>query len=109
MTRMPISYGAYRQGWQPNVFARLENLGDTDVVNPWLTANGAGDWRSVERMAAEATRGCRTDAEKARAIWEWQRHRRFHGLHWDGEVSDAVKALNVYGYTLCGDDAQRDR
>jgi len=33
MTRMPISYGAYYQGWQPNRFMRFENIGDTDVVN----------------------------------------------------------------------------
>jgi hypothetical protein len=105
MTRMPISYAAYKQGWQPNIRARIENVGDTDVVNPWLTANGTGDWRTVARIAEEATRGCKTDADKARAIWEWTRSHRFHACTWDGEVSDAVKAMNVYGYTLCGDDA----
>ncbi|MBM4043436.1 MAG: hypothetical protein FJ290_33535, partial [Planctomycetes bacterium] len=105
MTRMPISYGAYHQGWQPNLFARIENVGETDVVNPWLTVNSRGDWRTVQKIAEEATRGCQSDAEKARAIWEWERHHRFHATTWDGEVSDAVKAHNVYGYTLCGDDA----
>ena len=41
----------------------------------------------------------------ARAIWEFRRRTRFHATTWDGECSDAVKALNVYGYTLCGDEA----
>ncbi|MBM4040233.1 MAG: hypothetical protein FJ290_17140 [Planctomycetes bacterium] len=105
MTRMAVSYGAFHQGWQPNLSARIENVGETDVVNPWLTVNGLGDWRTVQKIAEEATRGCQTDADKARAIWEWERHHRFHATTWDGEVSDAVKAHNVYGYTLCGDDA----
>jgi hypothetical protein len=105
MTRMPISYAAYKQGFQPNLWVRMENVGETDVVNPWLTANGTGDWRTVRKIADEATRGCTTDAEKARAIWEWERSHRFHACTWDRECSDAVKVHNVYGYTLCGDDA----
>lgn len=105
MTRMPISYGAFRQGWQANRAVRLENVGDTDVINPWLRVNGRGDWRTLAGIVAEATRGCTTDADKARAIWEWQRTHRFHACTWDGEVDDVVKALNVYGYTLCGDEA----
>ena len=106
MTRMPVSYAPYQQGWQPNVLARIENVGESDVVNPWLTINGRGDWRTLKSIVEEATRGCTNDAEKARALWEWQRGRRFHACTWDGEVSDVVKALNVYGYTLCGDEAQ---
>jgi len=106
MTRMPVSYAPYRQGWQPNVSARIENVGETDVVNPWITVNGCGDWRTLTNIVAEATRGCTNEAEKARAIWEWERGHRFHATTWDREVSDAVKALNVYGYTLCGDEAQ---
>ena len=47
MTRMPVSYKAYVQGWQPNVATRIENAGETDVVNPWLTVNGRGDWRTI--------------------------------------------------------------
>lgn len=105
MTRMPISYAAYRQGWQNNVSCRIENVGDMDVINPWLTINGVGDWRTLDNIVAEATRGCINDAEKARAIWEWERKHRFHACTWDAECDDAVKVHNVYGYTLCGDDA----
>jgi len=105
MTRMPISYGAYKQGWQPNLYCRIENIGDTDVINPWLTVNGKGDWRTLEKIVAEAIQGCTTDAEKARALWEWERKHRFHACTWDQECDDAVKVHNVYGYTLCGNDA----
>ncbi len=106
MTRMPISYGAYHQGWQPNRFLRLENIGTTDIVNPWITVNGKRNWQTLKDIADEATAGCTTEREKARAIWEFQRNHRFHACTWDTESSDAVKVYNIYGYTLCGNDAQ---
>lgn len=106
MTRMPISYSPYVQGWQPNLYARMENVGDVDVLNPWITVNGRGDWRTLKSIVEEATRGCTTEGETARALWEFQRSHRFHATTWDAEASDAVKAVNVYGYTLCGDEAQ---
>lgn len=105
MTRDPIGYSAYRKVWQPNVAARIENIGETDVVNPWLVINGIGDWRTTEKIVEEATRGLTSDAERARAIWEWHRKHRFHASTWDREVDDAVKMVNVYGYTLCADDS----
>lgn len=106
MTRMPIGYAAFVQGWQPNRSVKIENIGQTDVKNPWLTVNGRGDWRTLDSIVAEATRGWTTPADKARAIWEFVRRRRFHACTWDGECSDALKALNVYGYTLCGNQAR---
>ncbi len=106
MTRMPISYGAYHQGWQPNRFMRLENIGDTDVVNPWITVNGKRNWRTLNDIAEEAIAGCTTERDKARAVWEFQRNHRFHATTWGKESNDAVKVYNIYGYTLCGNDAQ---
>ncbi|MDH7571742.1 MAG: hypothetical protein QHJ73_19350, partial [Armatimonadota bacterium] len=105
MTRSPIGYAAFTQGFQPNVRVRLENVGDTDVVNPWLVVNGKRNWRTVADIVAEATRGCGSEREKAIAIWRFQQNHRFHATTWDAEVQDPVKMLNVYGYTLCGDDA----
>ena len=105
MTRMPISYGAYHQGWQPNRFMRLENIGETDVVNPWITVNGKRNWRTARDIAEEATAGCVTKREEARAIWEFQRNNRFHATTWGSESDDVVKVYNIYGYTLCGNDA----
>jgi hypothetical protein len=69
MTRDPIGYGAFSQGWQPNRWVKLENIGDTDVVNPWIIVNGKRRWRTLDEIAAAATRACTSDAEKARAIW----------------------------------------
>jgi hypothetical protein len=106
MTRMPISYGAYHQGWQPNRFMRLENIGSTDVVNPWITVNGKRIWRTLKDIAEQAISGCNTERDKARAIWEFQRNHRFHATTWGKESNDAVKVYNIYGYTLCGNDAQ---
>ena len=106
MTRMPVGYGAYRQGWQPNRSVLIENVGPSDVRNPCIIVNGKRKWRTLQEVAAEATRGHTSAADKARAIWEAHRRRRFHACTWDAECSDAVKVLNVYGYTLCGNEAQ---
>ena len=105
MTRSPIGYEAYHQGFQPNRSVCMENIGETDVVNPWLIVNGKRNWRTVEDIVAEATAGCRTERDKAIAIWEFEKHHRFHACTWDAECNDPVKVLNVYGYTLCGNDA----
>lgn len=106
LTRDPVGYAAFRQGWQLNRFLRLENVGDADVVNPWVSLNGQAPWRSTAEIAAAATAGYTEDRDRARAIWEFTRRRRFHATTWDAEVQDPVKVFNVYGYTLCGDDAQ---
>ena len=105
MTRMPVAYGAYAQGWQPNRSVMIENVGSSDVVNPRIVVNGKRNWRTLEDVVAEAV-GDRTDsADRARAIWEYQRRNRFHACTWDRECNDVIKVLNVYGYTLCGNEA----
>lgn len=106
MTRMPVGYSAFVQGWQPNRSVRMENTGTANVENPRLIVNGRGNWQTLETIVAEATRGWTEPANRARAIWEFVRRHRFHACTWDDECSDAVKALNVYGYTLCGDQAR---
>ena len=105
MTRDPIAYGAYVQGWQPNRSVRIENLGQTDVFNPRIVVNGRRNWSTLADVVAEATQGYTTDADRARAVWEFIRHQRFHACTWDGECNDVLKVLNVYGYTLCGNEA----
>jgi hypothetical protein len=105
MTRHPIGYVASVQGWQPNRSVVIENVGPTPVVNPRLVVNGRRRWFSLPELVAEATAGCTTPVERARAIWEFRRRMRFHATTWDPESSDALKATHVYGYTLCGDEA----
>ncbi|MGI6417506.1 MAG: putative Ig domain-containing protein [Thermoguttaceae bacterium] len=105
MTRMPIGYSAFVQGWQPNRSVLIENVGSTDVRNPRIVVNGKRNWSTLEDVVAEAARGYTSPADKARAIWEHQRRQRFHACTWDEECDDVLKVLNVYGYTLCGNEA----
>jgi hypothetical protein len=105
MTRMPVGYGAFRQGWQPNRSVRIENVGQTDVRNPRMLVNGKRRWWTVKDIVADATSGTHAPAERARAIWEFCRRHRFHACTWDAECNDALKVLHVYGYTLCGNEA----
>ncbi|HYE98522.1 MAG TPA: fibronectin type III domain-containing protein, partial [Planctomycetota bacterium] len=106
----PIGYAASVQRFEPMRSVRLENTGDQDIVDPWITVNGRRNWRTAKDIVEEALRtygdpARMTDAEKARAVWEYQRHHRFHATTGDAEVRDPVKLYNVYGYTLCGDEA----
>jgi hypothetical protein len=105
----PIGYAAPVQGFEPMRSLRLENAGETDLVNPWIVVNGRRRWRTARDIVQEAleTYGSpQSDRERARAIWEYQRNHRFHASTCDGaENQDPVKMYNVYGYTLCGDEA----
>jgi hypothetical protein len=104
--RSPVggSFGVWDQSWESNRAVRTENVGDTDVVNPWLS-DGRNDFRSLKEMVAGALRPGMTDREKAVALWWLQTTHRFHATTNDAEVNDPVKAINVYGYTTCGDDS----
>jgi acetyl esterase/lipase len=104
--RSPIggSFSVWDQSWESNRAVRLENIGDTDVINPWLS-NGRNDFRTLKEMVACAVRPGMTDREKAIALWRFQTTHRFHATTGDPEVNDPVKAINVYGYTTCGDDS----
>jgi acetyl esterase/lipase len=104
--RSPIggSFGVWDQKWESNRAVRMENVGETDIINPWLS-NGRNDFRNLKEMVAGALRPGMTDREKAIALWRLQTTHRFHASTGDAEVNDPVKAINVYGYTTCGDDS----
>jgi hypothetical protein len=104
--RSPIggSFGVWDQSWESNRAVRMENVGDTDVINPWLS-NGRNDFRTLKEMVSGAFRPGMTDREKAIALWQLQTTHRFHASTTDAEVNDPVKVFNVYGYTTCGDDS----
>ena len=104
-TREPVGYSCYEQAFEPNHRVRLENVGKTDVVNPWIVVNGKRDWRSDDHVLSGILQEGASDSEKARAIWEFARAHRYHFTCADDEVKDTVKMLNVYGYTLCWDEA----
>ena len=104
-TRDPVGYSAYNQTYEPNHSVRLENTGDTNLVNPWIIVNNKRDWRSIHHILANIIEDKMPDAEKARAIWEFACKHRYHYTCADDEVKDTVKMLNCYGYTLCWDEA----
>src|SRR5574341_407277 len=97
--------GAVEQTWESNRAVRMENVGDTDVVNPWLS-NGRNTFRTVEEIVATAISPGMTDAEKATALWFQRVQHRYHFGGSDGrEEGDLVKTFNSYGYNTCGSDA----
>src|SRR5262249_55641067 len=55
---------AIEQTWESNRAVRLENVGEDDVVNPWLS-NGRNTFRTLDEIVASAVRPGMTDREKA--------------------------------------------
>ena len=94
----------FEQTWESNRSVRMENVGATDVVNPWLS-NGHNDFRSLDRIVARAVEPGMTDSEKARALWWQEVQHRFHFEGDNDELLDPVKVFNVYGYNTCGNDS----
>jgi hypothetical protein len=88
-----------------NVEIKFENLGDTPVKDPRMTVNGIYDWYDINTMAKEITRGCTTDEEKALAIWEWILWKRYQLSPSDDSAVNPVRAVNGYGYGICGHSA----
>jgi hypothetical protein len=93
-----------RQEWESNLYVSLENIGDTVVVNPWIS-NGRNNFRTMDEIVLTTTAGYVSAEDKARAIWHhWVRHR-IHATTNDMESIDPVKIYNIYGYTICASDA----
>ena len=98
------SEGAFFQTWESNRSVRMENVGDADVLNPWLS-NGLNTFRNVAEIVQSATTPGMTDAEKAYAIWFQQIRHRHHSPGDNDELGDPVKVFNVYGFNTCGNDS----
>ncbi len=98
------SEGAFFQTWESNRSVRMENVGDTDVVNPWLS-NGRNKFRNVAEIVQSAITPDMTDAEKAFALWFQQIQYRHHSGGDNSELGDPVKVFNIYGYNTCGNDS----
>jgi hypothetical protein len=94
----------FEQTWESNRSVRLENVGDTDVLNPWLTS-GPNDFRSLDRMVARAIEPGMSDRDKARALWWQEIQHRFHNGGDNAELLDPIKVFNIYGYNTCGNDS----
>jgi len=83
---------------------RMENIGEGDVVNPWLVSGG-NDLRSVKAIVARAIGPGMTDKEKAMALW-WQQIQ--HRFHYQGDKQRPVEpregAQHLW-HNTCGNDS----
>ena len=82
----------------------MENVGQTDLVNPWLS-NGQNDFRTLNEIVAGAVKPGMTDREKAMSLWWQEVQYRFHFDGDNDELLDPVKVFNIYGYNTCGNDS----
>lgn len=94
----------FQQTWESNRQVRIENVGTTDIVNPWLS-NGRNDFRSLKQIVARAVKPGMTDKEKAMALWWQEIQYRYHYAGDDKELLSPVKVFNVYGHNTCGNDS----
>lgn len=104
-TRSPQGvWQPFEQTWESNRSVRMENIGESDVVSPWLVSR-RGSFRSVNEIVAAAVKPGMSDKEKAMALWWQQIQHRFHQGGNNDELMDPVKLLNVYGHNTCGNDS----
>lgn len=68
-----------------------------------LTCDRAPDTTSLDSLVASITRGCRTDDERAVAIYNYLRYALYHHAYprEPGGIG-ALKLIHVYGWSLCG-------
>jgi hypothetical protein len=107
--RSPVGVGmsdgpAIKQSWESNRAVRLENVGETAVVNPWLS-NGRNGFRTLGEIVSSAVDSGMTDREKAFALWFQEIRYRYHWAGDNDELGDPVKVFNVYGHNTCGNDS----
>jgi hypothetical protein len=107
--RAPLGVGMMdgpplEQTWESNRAVRLENVGDKDVINPWLS-NGRNDFRTLDEIVAAAVTPGMTEREKAFALWFQEIRHRYHWQGDNAELGDPVKVFNIYGHNTCGNDS----
>ncbi len=113
--RSPLGVGMNREGvcdqtWESNRSVRLENAGDTDIVNPWLSSSGTNSagrntFRNFAEIVESAVTPGMSDKEKALALWFQQIQYRYHAAGDNNELGDPVKVFNSYGHNTCGNDS----
>jgi len=104
-TRDPIGYAAWTQALEPMQTVRIANVGDTVVLNPWLFTGDRGHWRTVQELVEHVTAPYDTEIEQATALWWWETRHRWHFTTGDRHNNDPIKVWNIFGHTLCGNDA----
>ncbi|UCD51922.1 MAG: hypothetical protein JSW27_04650, partial [Phycisphaerales bacterium] len=101
-TTLPGVWEPYEQTWESNRSIRLENVGTSNVINPWLRI-GPIDFFSQQTIADSVVEGLSTDREKALAIFYFYITHRYHKGNGDnGAQGDVSQAINVFGFNTCG-------
>ncbi len=90
--------------WESNRSVRIENVGETDVVSPWLS-NGRNAFRTMQEIMQSAVAPGMSDREKALALWFQEITYRYHWQGDNNELGDPVRVFNAYGHNTCGNDA----
>src|SRR5579872_3879486 len=94
----------FEQTWESNRSVRMENVGETDVVNPWLVS-GRNDLRNLDTVVSRAIEPGMSASDRAMSLWWQEAQHRFHFEGDNNELSSPVKVLNVYGHNTCGNDS----
>ena len=84
--------GAIEQSWQSNRAVRMENVGQTDVVDPWLS-DGRNNFRNIKEIVASVVTPGMSDGEKARALWYQQIRHRYHLAGGGTDLGDPGKGV----------------
>jgi hypothetical protein len=101
-TTLPGVWEPYEQTWESNRSLRMENVGATPVINPWLTA-GPIDFFSQQTIADSVVKGLATDREKALSLFYFYITHRYHKGNGDNTAQgDVSQAINVFGFNTCG-------
>jgi hypothetical protein len=93
-----------------NASITFKNIGNVDISNPWLVANGKCNWYDTPSIVAEALEGETEPKRRAFRLWKFVRNNRYHWSPAEAgnEVHDPVKLFNVYGCGLCDDSATNE-
>src|SRR5678815_5717393 len=87
-TRSPQGvWQPFEQTWESNRSVRMENIGESDVVNPWL-ATRRSSFRSVPEIVSAAANAGMSEKDKAMALWWQQIQHRFHHGGDNNELMD---------------------
>jgi hypothetical protein len=101
-TTLPGVWEPYEQTWESNRSIRMENVGTSNIINPWLKI-GPVDFYSQQTMADSVVKGLSTDREKALAIFYFYITHRYHKGNGDNTAQgDVSQAVNVFGFNTCG-------